>query len=232
MFTKASPLNRTAKVAGLSCLLSTAIVVYTNFGILSKLMVAGNPAQTAQNILSHESLFRLSIVGHMFYCAGILIFLSALYIILKRANEGLALAAALFRLVFALIWIFIVLNFFTALRLISNDYLKVIEMERLQALAKLFLSGYDAYYVGLLFWSLASTLCGWLWFRSKFVPAALGLFGFVSSAWCVFCTVVFLVYPDFDKIVNLWWFDSPMAVFEIVLSFWLLFKGIRAPGTE
>src|ERR1051325_8383264 len=109
--TKTSPLNKAAKVAGLSCLLSTAIVVYINFGIISKLMVAGNPAQTAQNILSHEALFRLSIVGHMFYCAGILILLSALYIILKRLNEGLALAAALFRLIFALIWIFIVLNF-------------------------------------------------------------------------------------------------------------------------
>ena len=232
MFRKTSPLNTTAKVAGLSCLLSTAIVVYTNFGIVSKLMVAGNPARTAQNILDHESLFRLSIIGHMFYCVGLLIFLSALYVILKRVNEGLALAAALFRLVFALIWILVVLNFFTALRLISNDYLKVIETERLQALAKLFLSGYDAYYVGLLFWSLASTLCGWLWFRSRFIPTALGLFGFVSSAWCVFCAVVFLVYPGFEKIVNLWWFDSPMAVFEIVLSFWLLFKGLRVPRTE
>ena len=168
----------------------------------------------------------------MFYCVSLLIFLSALYIILKRVNEGIALVAAFFRLVFALIWILVVLNFFTALRLISNDYLKVIETERLQALAKLFLSGYDAYYVGLLFWSLASTLCGWLWFRSKFIPTALGLFGFASSAWCVFCAVVFLVYPDFGNIVNLWWFDSPMAVFEIVLSFWLLFKGIRAPRTE
>jgi hypothetical protein len=32
--------------------------------------------------------------------------------------------------------------------------------------------------------------------------------------------------------VNLWWFDSPMAVFELVLSFWLLFKGLRTPLVE
>jgi hypothetical protein len=29
------------------------------------------------------------------------------------------------------------------------------------------------------------------------------------------------------RIVNLRWFDSPMSVFEIALSFWLLFKGPR-----
>ena len=28
-------------------------------------------------------------------------------------------------------------------------------------------------------------------------------------------------------IVNDYWFDSPMAIFEMVLSFWLLFKGLR-----
>ena len=231
MFTKTSSLNTTAKVAGLSCLLSTAIVVYTNFGIVSKLMVAGNPARTAQNILDHESLFRLSIVGHMFYCVGLLIFLSALYVILKRVNEGLALAAALFRLLFALIWILVVLNFFTALRLISNDYLKVIETERLQALAKLFLSGYDAYYVGLLFWSLASTACSYLWFKSKYIPKALAGFGFISSVWCVICTSAFIIFPSFSNTVNLWWFDMPMAIFELSLSLLLVFKGIKISRT-
>jgi hypothetical protein len=28
-------------------------------------------------------------------------------------------------------------------------------------------------------------------------------------------------------VVNLWWFDSPMGIFEMALSFWLLFKGLR-----
>jgi len=29
--------------------------------------------------------------------------------------------------------------------------------------------------------------------------------------------------------VNLWWFDTPMALFDIALSFWLLFRGL-SPG--
>jgi len=44
------------------------------------------------------------------------------------------------------------------------------------------------------------------------------------------CTFVFYIFPDFDKIVGLGWFDSPMGLFDIALSFWLLFKGLKQPG--
>ena len=86
---------------------------------------------------------------------------------------------------------------------------------------------FDYYYVGLLFGSLASTACSFLWLKSCYVPRALSIFGIISSAFCVLCTLVFYVFPDFDKIVNLWWFDTPMGIFDIVLSFWLLIKGLR-----
>jgi hypothetical protein len=79
--------------------------------------------------------------------------------------------------------------------------------------------------------SSASTVCACLWFKSRYIPRALAAFGMVSSAFCVACTLVFYIFPDFDKIVNLWWFDTPMGIFDIALSFWLLFKGLRPPGT-
>jgi 4-amino-4-deoxy-L-arabinose transferase-like glycosyltransferase len=45
----------------------------------------------------------------------------------------------------------------------------------------------------------------------------------------VFCAFVYLIFPGFAKPVNPYWFDSPMALFELALSFWLLFRGLRAP---
>jgi len=41
------------------------------------------------------------------------------------------------------------------------------------------------------------------------------------------CVIAFLANPAFSQVVNLWWFDSPLSIFDIVLSFWLLFKGLR-----
>jgi Domain of unknown function (DUF4386) len=223
--------QKAAKIAGLSCLLTIAIIVAANFGINARLMVVGNAAETARKILAHQTLFRLSIIAYLVYCAGIIALLTSLYVILKPVNKTVALLATFFRLVYALVWIFVALNFFTALRLIdSTGYLQVFETDRLQALAKVFLSGMDAYYVGLLFWSLASTACSWLWYKSGYIPKALAAFGFISSAWCVACTIAYIIYPGFADTVNLWFFDSAMTIFEIVLSFWLLFKGIKPSG--
>jgi hypothetical protein len=100
----------------------------------------------------------------------------------------------------------------------------------LQTLARLHIAAnFDAYYVGLPFFALACTVCAWLWLKSNYIPKGLALFGVVSSAWCVICAFVFLIFPTFNKIVNDWLFDTPMALFEMIVSFWLLFKGLR-PG--
>ena len=218
-----------AKVAGFSYLLTFATVVYVNFGIHDRLIVANNAAETARNILAHERLFRIGMVGDVTYCAGVVVLLTALYVILEPVSRGLALLAAFWRFVWVLIWLAMTLNLFNALRVISGaDYLRAFETDRLQALARFYLgSSFDYYYVGLLFGALASTVCGYLWFKSRYIPRTLAAFGVISSAFCVACTFVSYIFPNFEKIVNLWWFDSPMTIFDIALSFWLLFKGLR-----
>jgi len=221
--------RKAAKVAGVIGLFTMAIVVFATFGIHARLLVAGNAAETARNIMAHETLFRLSIACYLSYCVGLVVLLTALYVILKPVSPGLALLAAFSRLVYALMWVLMTLNLFGALRLLSGaDYLGVFGPDRLQALARLYLSGSgDVYYVGLLFYALASTACSYLWFKSTYVPRALAGFGVISSVFCVACTFAFIISPGFAKVVNLWWFDSPMALFEMALSLWLLFKGLR-----
>jgi hypothetical protein len=222
------PNQRIIRITGITYLLTTAIVIAVNFGINARLIVPNNAAETAKNIMEHETLFRVSIISHLIYCIGIMILLTTLYVILKPVNKTLSLFAAFLRFVYALVWVSVVLNFFTALRFInSHEYLQVFETDRLQALAKVYLSGYDAYYVGLLFWSLSSTICSWLWLKSGYIPKALAAFGLISSAWCVACTIAFIVYPGFADTINLWFFDSAMTVFEIVLSVWMLIKGLK-----
>ncbi len=49
-----------AKVAGVSGLLAVAIVVFGNYVLLSPLLVPGNAAETARNIVAHETQFRVA----------------------------------------------------------------------------------------------------------------------------------------------------------------------------
>ena len=221
-----------AKVAGFSGLFAVAIVVFANYGLLNPLVVPGNAAETARNIVAHERQLRIAVTCFLIYSAVVVVLLAALYVILKPVNPGLALVGAFFRLVFALLWLLTTLNLLSALRLLgSASYLQVFEADRLQALARLHLAAnFDAYYVGLPFFGLACTVCAYLWLKSNYIPKGLAAFGVISSAWCVICAFVFLIFPNFNKTVNDYWFDSPMAIFEMVLSFWLLFKGIRAPS--
>ena len=224
--------QRTAvKVAGISGLLTVAIVVFANYVLLNALIVPGNAVETARNIVAHETQFRITAVCFLIYSAGVVVLLAALYLILRPVNQGLALVGALFRLVFALLWLLTTLNLLSALRLLgSASYLQAFEADRLQVLARLHLAAnFDAYYVGLPFFGLAATVCSYLWLKSKYIPKGLAAFGVISSAWCVICAFVFLIFPDFNKTINDYWFDSPMALFEMALSFWLLFKGLRLP---
>jgi Domain of unknown function (DUF4386) len=221
-----------AKVAGLSCLLTMAIVVFANYGLLNPLIVPGNAAETARNIVAHETQFRIAATCFLIYSAGVVVLLTSLYVILKPVNPGLVLVGAFFRLVFALLWLLTTLNLLSALRLLgSASYLHVFEADRLQALVRLHLgANFDAYYVGLPFFGLAATVCSYLWLKSTYIPKGLAVFGVISSAWCVICAFIFLISPHFNEIVNDYWFDSPVGIFEMVLSFWLLFKGLRTPG--
>ncbi len=222
--------RKAAKVVGFSYLFTVAIVVLAYFGIQTRLMVAGNAAQTARNIMAHEGLFRINITCDLIYCAGLVVLLTALYVVLKPVNRSLALVGAFWRLVYALTWVVAALNFVDVLRLLSGaDYLRVFEADRLQALARLYV-GTPTYGVGLPFYGLASTVCSYLWFKSNYIPRALAAWGVISSGWCMTCAFAFIIFPNFAKVVNPWWFDTPMASFEIATAFWLLFKGLRPSG--
>jgi hypothetical protein len=221
-----------AKVAGVAGLLTFAIVVFGNYVLLNPLIVPRNAADTARNILAHQTQFRVALTCFIAYGIGSIVLLSALYMILAPVNRSLALTGALFRLVFAILWLIAPLNSLAALRLLGDaSYLNVFEPDRLQALARLQLAGsFDDYYVGLPFFGLAATVCAWLWLKSNYIPKGLSIFGVIASAWCVLCAFIFLIFPNFNKIVNDYIFDSPMAMFELIVSVWLLFKGIRTPN--
>lgn len=221
--------RKAAKVAGFTFLLSIAIVVFSNFSINFRFIVPDEAVETARNIIANQTLFRINIASNLIYLATVIVMFTSLYVILKPVNKNLSLAAVFFRLIYALMWGIMALNTFAALRLLGDaSYLPVFETNQLQTLSRLHLSSsWEAYYVGLPFWGLASVVCSYLWLRSRYIPRALAIFGITSSLWCVICAFLFIIFPNFGEIVNLWFFDMPLVIFETALGFWLLFKGLR-----
>jgi len=222
--------RKAAKVAAAAQLLSFATVVGSNFGILQRLLT-DDPARTAGNILAHETLFRVGLMGFVLYSIGVVVQSAALYVVLRPVDQNLTLLSFLGRLIHGFTWLVVTLNLFTALRLLSRpEYAGVLPPGQLPVLARLYLSGFDQYYVGLLFWSLGATIGAYVWLKSGFIPRSLAVFGILASGWCVACTAALLIRPTFSNVVNLWAFDTPMALFEIALSVLLLVRGLRSEG--
>ena len=220
--------RKSAKVAGFTLIFAIAIVVISNYSVTFRFIVP-DAAETARNLIAHETAFRFNIFCNLIYLVTLILMSTSLYVLLKPINKNFALVAAFTRFVYAFIWAIMAINTFYAIRLLGDStYLSVFNTDQLQTMSKLHLSSsWDAYYVGLPFWGLASTVCSYLLFKSKYIPKALAAFGIVSSAWCLFCAFTYLIFPEYGNIVHIGLFDVPMTIFELILGFWLLFKGLN-----
>jgi hypothetical protein len=222
--------QRAAKVAALAYLIPVAFVVYANFGLRGPLLVRDDMAESVRRVAAAASIFRLSVAFDLVYCIGVVVLMAALYVVLSPISRHLAVLASALKLIYAVTAVLMVLNYETVLRLATEpSYARALPAESLQAFVRLnWLATGQQYYVGLAFWALSATLFGWLWLKSGYIPMPFAVVGVVAAGWCLLCTLAYIIEPAFARIVNLWWFDSPFALFDVALSCWLLAKGLRS----
>ena len=83
-------LSKNARVAGILYIVASVIGFGRLMYIPDKLFVHGNAAATANNVATHEMLFRLGIVGYL-VSATLFVFVTlALYRLFKGVDQGLA----------------------------------------------------------------------------------------------------------------------------------------------
>jgi hypothetical protein len=121
------------------------MVAFTRF--LAPILVWNQDAETARNLVAHVHTYRMFIAASCLNGLAGVVLLTALYVILRPVNRGLALFAAISRLVYVSMWFIQVLGSFSALRImVGEGPLQTLGSKQLQALAGLQLaSGWDAY---------------------------------------------------------------------------------------
>lgn len=220
--------QRAARVVGATYLLALVTSVFAEFYVRGSLIVADNAAQTTQNILTHEGLFRLGIVANLTTFAVDVVLITALYVVLRPVGPNLALAAAFWRLMETASIAISALADFDVLRLLSGaDYLQPLEAQRLHVMARLSVGAHGAaYQLGLFFFAFGSTLFCYLWLRSRYIPRALAGLGVFSSALVGICAYLFILFPELIGIASPTCY-APIFFFELIIGFWLLLKGLR-----
>lgn len=227
--------RQAARVAGYGYLIIIIFAIFAEFFVRTKLMVPGNAAITANNIIASEWQFRLGIVSYLIAAISDVVVALALYVFLKPVNKSLALLAAWFRLIHATIFAIALNNFFSVLQILSGaDYLSVFNNGQLYAQVMLYLDAFnDGWLIGLVFFGLHCLVLGYLIFKSDFIPRILGIllvaaaFGYLTDSFAHF---ILPRYTDYEAIF-LVVVAVPAITAEFALCFWLLFKGGKVQTT-
>ena len=189
---------------------------------LKGLVVHGDAAATANNILAHQPLFRLGLASGLISTACYVAVTALFYGLFKPVNRSLSLVAAFFSLVGCGILAFASLFQLAPLVVLGgSQYLSVFKVEQLQALAFLFLELYGlAVSICFIFFGVYCLLIGYLIFKSSFLPRILSvLMGLAGLGWLTF---LFPPLANYLSPYNL----ALGFLAELALMLWLLVMGV------
>jgi len=221
-----NPINKIARIAGVLILLTAVLAPFSLIYVPSTLVVPGDAATTASNIVASEGLFRLGMVSDALVFLLEIAIVALLYVLLKPVNPTLSLVAAFSRLAMAVIQGINLLNYFFALLLLSGaGYLTVFSPDQLHALALLFLGVHEQ--VALiwgLFFGLHLLVLGYLVYKSGYIPKILGVVLVVTALCYLIQSFGNILLPQYKEIFTTIGF---LAIIELAFPLWLLIKGVK-----
>src|ERR1700737_362237 len=226
------PTDKAARIAGAVYLSLVLTAPFSLLYIPGKLIVRGNAAATANNILTHEMLFRVCIVADLFSSVIFICLGLALYRLLSSVNKMWAGAMVTLVLVSATIGFMNVLNNIAALTLFRGaDFLAVFEKPQRDALAYLFVRLHNqGQFINEIFWGLWLLPFGLLVYRSGFLPRFLGVWLMLACfGWLVLSLIALLFPPYYEVAFRI---AQPVLLGELAILLWLLIKGAKVPAHQ
>ncbi len=221
--------NKIASVAGILYLLMIPLGIFGIMYVPSTLIVPGDAATTANNIVASASLFRFSIVSALMIQLVQIFLVLTLYTLLKPVNKTHAALMVVFALAAVPIAMLNELNQIAPLLLLSGaDYLSVFSTGQLQALVTFFfdLHGHGIF-IAQIFWGLWLFPMGYLIFKSGFLPKILGILLMIGCFGYLIDSVGPLLLPGYELNIAIFTFWG-----ELFLPLWLLIKGVNVEQWE
>ena len=216
--------NKTARVAGYLYLMLFPLGIFGIIYVPSSLIVLGDAATTASNIMANELLYRLSIVTALTLQIVNIFLALALYKLLNPVDKNNAVLMVILVLVAAPIAMLNELNHVAVLLVLSgSDFLTTFSLDQVQASVPLFLNLHEhGVFIAQIFWGLWLFPMGYLIFKSNFLPKALGILMIIGGFGYLVDSFVYFIFPDFDVT-----FSEFTFLGELLLPLWLMFKGVN-----
>jgi Domain of unknown function (DUF4386) len=224
-----NPTDKAARVTGALYLLLVITGIFSLMYVPEKLIVRGNAAATAGNIVAHETVFRIGIVVELISTVIFILVVMALYGLLNGVSITKASYMAVLALVSSAVAFVNVLNSIAALTLFRGaEFLSVMDKPQRDALGMLFLRLHgQGSVINEIFWGLWLFPFGILVMRSGFLPRVLGVLLIVNGFAWVAVSLTSLLQAPFASVVNRYAFIPETG--EVWIMLWLLIMGARVP---
>jgi len=211
-----------ARITGVFSLLTILTGIFAQGFVSGRLVVDGDAAATATNILAHRGLFQLGFAVYLIEMACNIAMTALFYDLLKPAGRTVSLVAAFLGLAGCVIKTFSRVFFIVPLFILGGaHFLSVFSAEQLQALALLSFKVNDrGAQMALVFFGFYALLTGYLIIRSAFLPRILGVLSVLGGlGWLSFLYLPLgrLLFPYAVSVALL-------GAFALIV--WLLVRGV------
>lgn len=221
------PTDKAARVAGAIYLFGGIAGPFSLIYIPNTIIVTGNPAATAANILAHETIFRLGILGDLLTGVWALAVTFALYRLFRDVDQSLAAVMVILGGVMpAGIFFVNSLNWIAALMLAHGTDLAAFTSAQQDALVMLFMHLHSkGNVVNEIFWGLWLFPFDMLVMRSGFLPRVLGMWLIGGGVGYLAVSFAGLFAPQYQATV--FTLSQPLLFSELAITLWLLVMGAK-----
>lgn len=221
----ASP-NLNARIAGALYLFIIIGGMFAEIGVRDRLIVTGDAAATAANILAHQALFRWGFAAELMIIAANIPLGVIYWRLFRPVSRSLTMIAVAFLVVASAIQgVFEIAHYAPVLLLTGSPSLSALTTGQIQALAYQWLRIQSAgYNIALIFYGFSDLALGAVIFRSGFFPrifgALMALAGacYMANAFTIFLNAPLDLFP---------WIMAPCLIGEGGFTLWLLLAGVN-----
>ncbi len=216
-----------ARIAGFCYLIVIATGLFSEVFVRQAMTVSNDAFTTANNIKTHEMLFRWGFVSDLVNFIIGLPTILIIYYIFKRVNKLLLQLALAFVIIQTAIIAVNLLNQISPLLVLSNEtYLNSFQPDQLATLSLLSLNiQTQGYAIGLVFFGFYCLIIGYVIYKSNIMPQVLGiLYAFAGLCYLVNSFTMFLS-KGFENPLFIY-LAIPIFLGELSLALWLSIKGV------
>lgn len=219
--------KKIARLAGFLYLMLSIPGIYALLYVPSALIVRGNAAATAHNIVASATLYRSGIVADLISQALFILVALVLYRLLKGVDNMLAVLMVIFAVVQIPLSFLAEVHHLAVLKILDGTG-PMASFSEAQRYAQMMVSldSYDnSMLVNEIFMGLWLFPLALLIFRSGFLPRILGVLLFVAGFAYLAESTTWLLLPAYGHLVGK--FASPLRALELVTPLWLLVMGAK-----